>query len=61
MKVLSVQEVGNGPDVLALDHEKSLLYVACESGTVSIFKIARPIIQKLAEGMLAGGSPYNSG
>ena len=56
MKVLSVQTVGSDPDVLALDSEKQLLYVACESGIISIFKVARPSIQKLAEGFLANGA-----
>lgn len=56
MKVLSVQDVGNGPDVLAFDSEKYLLYVTCESSTISIFNVARPTIQKLAEGVLAGGA-----
>jgi DNA-binding beta-propeller fold protein YncE len=55
MKVLSIQDVGNGPDVLALDTEKRLLYVACESSTISVFNTVRPTFQKLAEGMLSGG------
>ena len=32
--------VGNGPDVLAFDRDLGMLYVACESGVVSIFKVS---------------------
>jgi len=56
MKVISVQTVGSDPDVLALDSDKQLLYVSCESGIISIFKVSRPSIQKLAEGFLANGA-----
>jgi DNA-binding beta-propeller fold protein YncE len=56
MKVISVQSIGADPDVLALDSEKNWLFVACESGTVSIFNVTRPLIQKLAEGFLANGA-----
>lgn len=33
-----VLDVGDAPDVLAYDKKLNLLYVACESGVVSIFK-----------------------
>jgi DNA-binding beta-propeller fold protein YncE len=36
-KQLSVHQVGNDPDVLAFDAGLKLLYVAAESGTVSVF------------------------
>jgi hypothetical protein len=56
MKVVLIQDVGDGPDVLAFDSEKYLLYVACESSIISIFKVARPTFQKVAEGVLPGGA-----
>lgn len=40
MKMLSRYEVGNDPDVLAFDPGLKLLYVAAESGTVTIFHYA---------------------
>jgi len=38
MKVLSTHEVGENPDVLAFDPELKLLYVAAESGRVTVFR-----------------------
>lgn len=38
MKLLSVHQVGDDPDVLAFDPGLKLLYVSAESGTVSIFR-----------------------
>ena len=47
--VTTVLGVGDGPDVLALDPALHRLYVASESGTVTVFEVAgRP--RKLAEG-----------
>ena len=43
-----VFEVGDGPDVLAYDKKLNLLYVACESGVVSIFKCGATLT-KLAD------------
>src|SRR5882757_3605853 len=43
-----VFEVGDGPDVLAYDKNLNLLYVACESGVVSIFKCGETVT-KLAD------------
>lgn len=37
-KQLSVQQVGDDPDVLAYDAGSKMLYVSAESGTVSIFR-----------------------
>lgn len=36
-RVLATHPVGDGPDVLALDPRLGILYVAAESGTVSVF------------------------
>jgi YVTN family beta-propeller protein len=52
-QVRSVFEVGSGPDVLAYDAPLGLLYIASESGTLSMFKIAAERTQKLADGLLA--------
>jgi hypothetical protein len=41
--------VGSGPDVLAFDKELKLLYVACESGGVSIFKAELGKLAKLGD------------
>ena len=38
MKLLSVHQVGEDPDVLALDPGLKRLYVSAESGTVSVFQ-----------------------
>jgi DNA-binding beta-propeller fold protein YncE len=37
-QVIGTQDVGDGPDVLAFDPGLHLLYVASESGVVSIFE-----------------------
>jgi DNA-binding beta-propeller fold protein YncE len=41
--------VGGGPDVLAFDSELNLLYVACESGGVAIFKADNGKLKKLGD------------
>jgi DNA-binding beta-propeller fold protein YncE len=38
MKVLSIHDVGQDPDVLAFDPGLKRLYVSAESGTVSVFE-----------------------
>jgi DNA-binding beta-propeller fold protein YncE len=40
-RVLATHPVGDGPDVLALDPGLGILYVAAESGTVSVFACRR--------------------
>lgn len=49
MKVLGTQSVGNDPDVLALDPKLQRLYVASESGTVSIFSTKANTLTKLED------------
>lgn len=41
-KVLSVAPLGHDPDVLAIDEGRKRLYVASESGMLSIFDITKP-------------------
>jgi YVTN family beta-propeller protein len=53
MKVVLSQSVGEDPDVLAFDAALHLLYVASESGVVSIFKEQERALKKIAEGLLA--------
>jgi DNA-binding beta-propeller fold protein YncE len=53
MKVVSSESVGKDPDVLAFDEALHLLYVASESGIVSIFKEQGRTLNKIAEGHLA--------
>jgi DNA-binding beta-propeller fold protein YncE len=47
--VLGSYAVGDDPDVLAFDAELSLLYVASESGVVSVFRINKNDVEKVWE------------
>lgn len=51
-RVTASFEVGDDPDVLAYDAGKGWLYVASESGVVSLFSVTRTTVTKLGEGML---------
>jgi DNA-binding beta-propeller fold protein YncE len=53
MRVLSTQSVGDGVDVLALDHGTHLLYSASESGVVSVFDEHGRAVRKVGEGYVA--------
>lgn len=46
-RVLAAKPVGNTPDVLAFDPGLSLLYVASESGVVTVFRVAGNSIRKI--------------
>ena len=46
-------EIGHEPDVLDYDAQLGLLYVASESGTVSMFKLQAGRLEKIADGSLA--------
>ncbi len=51
---VALEQVGPDPDVVALDAELTRLYVAAESGVVSVFDIGRHgTVHKLGEGRLA--------
>jgi DNA-binding beta-propeller fold protein YncE len=52
-RISASYDVGSEPDVLSYDAGLGLLYVASESGTLSMFKVAAQTTQKLAEGPLA--------
>jgi len=52
MNVIATFAVGNEPDVLAYDNDLALLYVASESGIVSLFRVNDHIVKKLGEGFL---------
>jgi len=52
-QVLGSFEVGSGPDVLAYDSSLGLIYVASESGRLSMFRLAAGRVEKLADGALA--------
>ena len=45
--VENVFPVADGPDVLAFDRALQLLYVACESGSVSVFRFSNGKLEKL--------------
>lgn len=51
-RVTASFEIGDDPDVLAYDAGKGWLYVASESGVVSLFSVTRTAVTKLGEGML---------
>jgi YVTN family beta-propeller protein len=51
--VIDSHSVGSEPDVLALDARARRLYVAAESGIVSVFDVASSPIHKLGEALLA--------
>jgi len=53
MRVTAVQTVGANPDVLALDTSAHRLYVAAESGIVSVFDEQGRTVRKIAEGFVA--------
>ncbi|MDE1885612.1 MAG: YncE family protein [Xanthomonadaceae bacterium] len=52
MRVIATFGVGNDPDVLAWDDHLGLLYVASESGVVSLFRVHDGAVNKLGEGRL---------
>jgi DNA-binding beta-propeller fold protein YncE len=49
-------DVGNDPDVLAYDPSVGLLYVASESGAVSLFKVSPSGMTKVGQGQLAANA-----
>lgn len=53
MHQLATDRLGDGPDVLALDPILARLYVASESGVVSIFDVRKGESNKIAEANLA--------
>lgn len=53
MKVVDTASTGARPDVLALDSSRHILYVAAESGIVSIFEELSQGVHKLKEGYVA--------
>ncbi len=56
MKVASSFSIGSGNDVLAFDPGLRRLYVACESGTVSVFELGEGTsqeVKKIGEAFLA--------
>jgi len=53
MRVIGNDSLGEGPDVLAFDESLHLLYVASESGIVSMFEERGKKLSKIGEGLLA--------
>jgi YVTN family beta-propeller protein len=53
LQALSTQSVGADPDVLAFDHVWQRLYVAAESGILSVFEEQGRTVHKVAEGFVA--------
>jgi YVTN family beta-propeller protein len=56
MRVISTQSVGKNPDLMALDSGWHYLYVASESGVVSVFDEHGRALKKVNEGYVAPGS-----
>ena len=56
MRVRAGFPVGRDPDVLAFDPGLHLLYVASESGVVTVFRETRRGLEKLGEGFVAEGA-----
>ena len=52
MRIESRWNTGDGPDVLAMDEASNIVYVASESGTVSVFRDSRTV-QMSAQAFLA--------
>jgi YVTN family beta-propeller protein len=48
-EIIARDKVGQGPDVLAFDNQKHLLFVSSESGNVSVFKVEQGSIRKTGE------------
>jgi len=53
MRVTASDSLGDGPDVLAFDDALRLLYVASESGIVSVLEEQGKSLTKVGEGLLA--------
>jgi DNA-binding beta-propeller fold protein YncE len=53
MTVVASYSVGADPDVLAFDPGWKRLYVACESGIISVFAEHDRALHKVAEGFVA--------
>jgi YVTN family beta-propeller protein len=58
MKVLSTQSVGNNPDLMALDSGWHYLYVASESGVVSVFDVHERTIKEVDDGFVDPGGAH---
>jgi YVTN family beta-propeller protein len=56
MRVISTQSVGKNPDLMALDSGRHYLYVASESGVVSVFDEHGRTLKKVNEGYVDPGS-----
>ena len=50
LQTVQVDSVGNDPDVLALDAKRQILYVAGESGVVSVFAVETGKLKRLWRG-----------
>lgn len=53
MRVLTSHPVGTTPDIMAFDPEPGLLYVASESGVLSVFRVAEGTVSKTGEVFVA--------
>ncbi len=56
MKIISTQSVGKNPDLMTLDNGQHYLYVASESGVVSVFDEHGRTLKKVNEGYVDTGA-----
>lgn len=56
MTVLATFTTGSGPDVLGFDPSLGLLYVASESGVVSLFRVKGHGVEKIGEELLGANA-----
>lgn len=52
LEPVQIDSVGEDPDVLALDPERQILYVASESGVVSVFAVVTGKLKRLWSGLV---------
>jgi DNA-binding beta-propeller fold protein YncE len=54
--VENVFPVADGPDVVSFDRDSQLLYVACESGSVSVFRYSNEKLEKIGDSKVGPNS-----
>jgi YVTN family beta-propeller protein len=55
-QIIQSFDVGEGPDVLAFDADRSTLYVAGEAGIVSMFTVSSSTVSKTGEGSVGSNA-----
>jgi len=55
-KIISKDNIGNNPDVLAYDSKLHNLYIAAESGVMTVFSVEKNKIKKLSQEFIASNA-----